>query len=79
MGFRLEVEKGGGAYTPHVTVTSSSGVFSSHTSLGTGLSNWFCAQKLESVVSSKNTKVREHLLPCHLVSEDPKKDFVIVE
>lgn len=36
MGFRLEVEKGGGAYTPHVTVTSSSGVFSSHTSLGTG-------------------------------------------
>lgn len=29
------------------------------------LSNWFGAQKLESVVSSKNMKVREHLLPCH--------------
>lgn len=42
------------------------------------LSNWFGAQKLELVVSSKNRKVRKHLLPCHLVSGDPKKDFVIV-
>lgn len=52
------------------------------------LSNWFCAQKLESVVSSKNMKVREHLLPCHrhqfFVTAViwslgiPKKDFVTV-
>lgn len=50
-------------------------------------SNWFCAQKLESVVTSKNMKVREHLLPYHrrqfcgswgLVAGDPKKDFVTV-